>query len=457
MSEDPEPSAAADPLAHALSQWQSARDAFGARHETTLAALLEVASARWSTGDSLGAVHDGAEVVAARRETLGDEHPYTLAVAALVAIWRYHRGDESAVEELRQLVPVMTRVLGPEQGDTLWATHTLATAEDAGADPAQRLLRWVQLCGAETRVFGPRHELTLAAAYGVALARSALGDPFGASTDALIVVGYRRRLLGEHHPHTLAAQLSRLAWLGEAEGANAHTLKEFDDLIVDLQNTLGHDHEHSLLARYNRARFTPEDADEIERISEWEVLTEDLERVLGHEHPVTIDADQRRTAARAEWEDSLNETRNIAFDLYIDAEAEDRDIEFAPGREWMDTGNLDDDAVGKVAEDADEQRSERADLMEHAIEVKKALARSAREVGNDALETLQWKYYLAWWLWHGHEFDSAAVRTRKLIDDCVRLLDEDDPLTGAARALEDYIANREWGGLTPFWDGGALV
>ncbi|WP_232003563.1 hypothetical protein [Mycobacterium sp. 1465703.0] len=150
MCEDPEPepSAAADRLAHALTQWQSAREAFGARHETTLAALLEVASARWNAGDSLGAVHDGAEVVAARQEKLGDEHPYTLAAAGLVTIWRYHRGDENAVEELRQLVPVMTRVLGPEQADTLWATHTLATAEDADADPAQRLLRWVQLCGA---------------------------------------------------------------------------------------------------------------------------------------------------------------------------------------------------------------------------------------------------------------------------------------------------------------------
>lgn len=458
MSDGPDqPADAADPVARADTEWRSALATFGPHHESTLTALLALASARWTAGDSLGAVHDAGQVVAVRRETLGDEHPSTLGVAGLVAIWRYHRGDEGSVDELRELVPVMTRVLGAEQADTLWVTHTLAAAEDAGGDPAARLLRWVQLCGAETRVFGPRNELTLAAAFGVAQARHDLGDPFGASTDALIVVGYRRRLLGEHHPHTLAAQLSRLTWLGEAEGINDHTLNEFDELIVALQNTLGHDHEHTLIARYNRAVWTPETADEVERVSEWEVLAEDLARVLGEQHPVTVEAAQRLGAARAEWEDSVNETRNIAFDLFVDAESEDREIDVMPGRDWMDPGNLDDDAVAKVAEDADEQRSERVDLMEHAVEVKRALARCARTLGNDHIETLQWRYYLAWWLWNGHEFDPAAARTRKLIDDGGRVLGEDHPLIDATRTLDHHITNRVWGGLSPFWDGSALV
>lgn len=446
-----------DPVAQAITNWQSAHDAWGPNHESTLDALLALASARWGAGDSLGAVRDAAMVLAGRRETLGAEHPSTLSVAGLVGIWRFVRGDTGALEELRELVPVMTRVLGAEHPDTLWATHTLATAVDGSDDPAGRLVRWVQLCGAETRVFGPRHELTLSAAYGVAVARHALGDPFGASTDALVVVGYRRRLLGDHHPDTLAAQLSRLSWLCEAQGCNDHTLKEFDALIVDLQNAVGHDHENTLAARYNRARWTPDTSNEIERISEWEVIAEDLARVLGEQHPVTVAAVQALAAARAEWEDSLNEIRNIAFDLYVDAESEDRDIDVMPGRDWMNPGNLDEDAQDKVAEDADEQRSERADLMEHTIAVKMALARTARTRGNDDIETLQWRYYLAWWLWQGHEFDAAGPRAQKLIDDCVRLLGDGHPLTGAARVLQERITNREWGGLSPFWDGSASV
>lgn len=409
MSEDPEPSAAAaDPLAQAITQWQSAQTQFGERHATTLAALLEVASARWNAGDSLGAVHDCAEALAARRDTLGDQHPDTLAAAGQLAIWRYHRGDPSAVEELRELVPVMTAVLGAEQANTLWATHTLAVAEDGAGDPASRLVRWVQLCRAETRVLGPRHELTLSAAYAAALARHQLGDPFGASNDALIVVGRRRLLLGDNHADTLAAQLSRLTWLAEAQGINTHTLDKFDELIVDMQNALGHDHLYTALARYNRAFWTPDADNGIERISEWEVLAEDLVRVLGEEHAVTIDTLRRCEAGRAEWEADLNDFRGIAFDLLIDVESEQRDVELEPDRDWMATGNLDDDAQGKVADDADEQRGERADLMEHTVALKKALNRSARTLGCDHLETLQWRYYLAWWLWNGHEFDPAA-------------------------------------------------
>lgn len=458
MPEEPEQTgAAADPLTAAITAWQSAHATLGPHHESTLTALLAVASARWGGGDSLGAVHDAGDVWAARRDLLGDEHPDTLVVAGLVAMWRYHRGDEGAVGELRELVPVMARVLGAEQADTLWATHTVATAEEAGDDPARRLLRWVQLAAAETRVFGARHELTLSALYGVALARHDLGDVFGASTDALIVVGYRRRLLGEHHPHTLAAQLSRLTWMGEAGAVNDHTLNEFDDLIVALQNTLGHDHEQALLARYYRALWTPDTANEIERISQWEVLAEDLERTLGEQHPVSVDAAQRLAVARAEWEVDLDDFRGLALDLLIDLESEHRDVELEPGRGYMQPGNLDDDAQDKVAEDADEQRSERADLMEHTIEVKKALGRSARALGNEHLDVLQWRYYLAWWLWNGHEFDAAGQQTQKLIDDCVRLLGEDHALTGATRALDSHITNRVWGGILPFWDGGALV
>lgn len=456
MSDAPDQSAD-DLVAQAIINWQSTHDEWGPNHELTLTALLALASARWSAGDSLGAVRDADIVLAGRRETLGAEHPSTLPVAGLVGIWHYVRGDAGALEELRELVPVMIRVLGAEHPDTLWAAHTLAAGLDGSDDPAGRLVRWVQLCGAETRAFGPRHELTLSAAYGVAVARHALGDPFGASADALVVVGYRRRLLGEHHPDTLAAQLSRLSWMCEAQGCNDHTLKEFDELIVALQNAVGHDHEHTLVARYNRARWTPETFNEIERISEWEVIAEDLARVFGEQHPVSLGAVQALAAARAEWEDSLNEIRNIAFDLYVDAESEDRGIDVMPGRDWMNPGNLDEDAQDKVAEDADEQRSERADLMEHATAVKKALAVTARTRGNDDIGTLQWRYYLAWWLWQGHEFDPAGQRARKLIDDCVRLLGDDHPLTGATRALEHHITNREWAGLSPFWDGSASI
>ncbi len=109
---------APDPLADALHEWESAQTASGPRHESTLAALLVLASARRSSGDGAGAIRDAREVRDGRRDVLGAEHPDTLAAAWLVTAWRHELGETGTVEELGELVPVMTRVLGAEHPDT---------------------------------------------------------------------------------------------------------------------------------------------------------------------------------------------------------------------------------------------------------------------------------------------------------------------------------------------------
>lgn len=456
MPEDQYP--AVDPVAAAARHWQSAHATLGPQHESTLAALLALAEARQNAGDTLGAVGDAGAVLDVRRDVLGPEHPDTLAVAGAVARWRFLLGDIGAVDQLRELVPAMVRVLGAEHPDTLRASHVVAYAEYPDEDAGTRLARWVWLCGAETRAFGVEHEVTLSAAYMVAQARYDLGDPFGASSDAVAVVMYRRQLLGEHHPETLATELARLAWLGEATGATSFVLKSLNKLITAAENALGHDNEITLRARYVLALWAPKTAGtEVDCISEWEVLAEDMVRGLGEAHPLSVAAREQRSAARAEWEQNLNEVRDLAFHLYVDMESEERDIDQPPTRGWLDTGNLDEDTVEKVTEDADEQRSERAELMENVVAAKRSLSRSARTAGNDAYETLLWRYYLAWLFWEGHEFEAAGQRTRRLIDDCVRLLGGDHELTEASRTMLQFIDTHTWTGLPLFWDGSAMV
>ncbi|OBG67154.1 hypothetical protein A9X05_07610 [Mycobacterium sp. E3298] len=455
MSENLE---AVDPVTAAVQKWQSVHAALGPQHESTLAARLALAEARQNAGDTLGAVGDAGAVLDTRREVLGSEHPDTLAVAGAVARWRFLLGDIGAVDQLRELIPAMVGVLGAEHPDTLRASHVVAYVEYPHEDAATRLVRWVRLCGAETRVFGVEHEVTLSAAYMVAQARYDLGDPFGASSDAVPVVTYRRQLLGAHHPETLAAQLARLGWLGEATGPTSFVLKSLNELITTAENALGHDDEITLRARYVRALLTPKTSGtEVDCISEWDLLAEDLTRGLGEAHPLSVGAREQRSAAYAEWEQDLNEVRDLAFHLFVDVESEERDIDQPPGRDWLDTGDLDEDAVEKVTEDADDQRAERAALMENVVAAKKALSRSARAAGNDAYETLLWRYFLAWRFWEGHEFEAAGERTRRLIDDCARLLGDDHELTEASRTMLHFIDTRTWSGLPLFWDGSAMV
>lgn len=407
----------------------------------SLNALLAVAAARQNAGDLRGALRNAIEVHEARRTTLGNDHPDTLAVAWLVVSWRYELGEAGAVEAIRDLLPTMRRVLGPEHRDTLWAQHTLAAIDDSATDPADRLLRWVHLCGADTRAFGARHPLTLAAAYGAALARRDLGDPYGASMEALVVHQHRVRLLGELHPETLAARLAQVSWHGEAMGVTAKTLTDLDDLIPVLEKVLGHDDPTTLTARYTRALWTPESADNtMERISEWEVLAEDLARGRGDADPLTLSALDKRAAARTEWQDRLEATRDIAYSLEFQEQSDDPHCPDA-------------EAESRAADAADEEESEQVHFFECVLTAKKALSQCARSAGNDAHQTLLWRYYLAWCLWAGHEFGSAGQRARRLVKDSTTIVGEDHPLTEAARNLLSFSDTQAWTGLSPFWDG----
>lgn len=404
-----------------------------------LNALLAEAAARQTAGDLREALRNAIEVLEARRTILGDDHPDTLAVAWLVVSWRHALGEARAVEDLRDLLPTMARVLGTEHHDTLWARHTLAAIDDSTTDPADRLLRWVRLCGADTRAFGARHPLTLAAAYGAALARRDLGDPYGASMEALVVYRHRLRLLGEHHPDTLAARLAQLSWHGEATGVTANTLDDLDALVPVLEKALGHDHPTTLAARYTRALWTPESADnQMDRISEWEILAEDLACARGDADPLTLSALGNRDAARVEWQGVLEVTRDIAYSLTLEEQSGGSDSA---------------DAETRAADVADEEETDRAHFFESVLTAKRALSQCARDAGNDAYQTLLWRYYLAWCLWAGHEFGSAGQRARRLVEDSTVMVGEDHPLTDAARDLLSFIDVQAWTGLSPFWDG----
>lgn len=448
MSDDAQ---SGDPVAAAQQHWQALCAERGEQDLDTLNALLTLSAARMTGGDPDNAIDGATQVLDARRAALGEQHPDTLTVAGLQTNWRYHRGDPGADEELRQLMPALTEILGAEHETTLWTRHTLAAAADAIETPAQRLQTWVELCGAETRRFGVKHELTLSALYGAAQARRELGDPFGASIDAMAVHSYRASLLGEHHPDTLIAWLGKCIWKGESLGITAHLLGEFDKLIPILQNVLGYDHRNTMLARYMRAAWTPGSADVVERVSEWEVLTEDLERAYGSDDHLSVQAREARDAGRVNWQNQLREIRDMAFDIGVDFEAERRDLNLDADRPWADPGDLDEEGVEEAEDFASEQESEMRDLMRAMVVGKRGFGDAVRSFGTDSEPALLWRYWMAWRLWSTAQFKPAAVRVRALLSDSGRVLGEGHPLTAASAGLAGFIEQQYRGGLSPYW------
>lgn len=408
--------------------------------------LYEAAAASAAAGDFESALRYGAQILTAHTEALGERHPDTLAIAALIPSWRLGAGDISgALDAAREVVPAATEVLGADHPSTVSARHILACSDpELGLNPAEALPVWVALYGDEQRVFGTEHHSTLGARHQIGELRRQLGDRIGARDELTATALGMRQTLGDHHPDSVAVQLAAAICVGEA-GDIAAAVSEFDRLIPVLTSVLGYDHQHTLLARHTRALWLPPaESQVLDRVSDWEVLVDDEVRALGEQHDLTVAGRQMLAEQRIAWQETLDTQDEVSTELLIEFEIEDRDLDFNPERPWGDFGTLDEDGRDSVAEHAEEIRAELEDMMNAVVDAKKSVGQAIRESGTASRTCLSRRYELAHTLWRGHEFDSARAWTEPLIAECSTLLGDDDPLTQAARSLLGVIQERRW-------------
>ncbi|OBK39776.1 hypothetical protein A5658_23705 [Mycobacterium sp. 1245111.1] len=409
-------------------------------------ALYEAATTSATAGDFTDALRYGTQSLTAYTEAFGDRHPDTLAVAALIPSWRLGTGDVSgALSAAREIVPAATEVLGVDHPGTVAARHVLACCDaEFNLNPAEALPVWVALYADEQRVFGADDHSTLGARHQIGELRRQLGDRIGARDELVATALAMRQTLGDHHPDSLAVQLAAAICVGEA-GDMASAVSEFDRLIPALSAVMGHDHQHTFLARHTRALWLPSSYGWIlDRVSDWEVLVDDEVRVLGEQHHLTVAGRQTLAEQRLDWEEALDTQDDVSHELLIEFEMEDRDLEFDPERPWGDPGSLDEDGKDNVAEQTADLRAALEGSMNAVVDAKKALWQAIREAGTASRTYLSRRYELAHALWRGHEFDSARAWVEPLITECSSLLGDDDPLTHAAHSLLTAILERRW-------------
>jgi tetratricopeptide (TPR) repeat protein len=201
-------------LPHVLAVTDPTQDARGAHSDTVQVAwLLDHAAtylhARGEPQPAHALFHRAHQL---RRDSLGEDHPDTLASANnLAAVLR-------ALGEYRQ-------------------THTLD--EDALTHRRQ--------------ILGEDHPSTLTSASNLARDLYALGEYRQARTLDEDILTRCRRILGEDHPDTLASANNLAAVLRElGEYRQAHTLDE--DTLTRCRRVLGEDHPHTLASASNLAR-----------------------------------------------------------------------------------------------------------------------------------------------------------------------------------------------------------
>jgi len=144
--------------------------------------------------------------LARQRDTLGSDHPDTLATRFRLAQEMAARGDHAgAEEEFRGLLTELRRRLGPDHPDTLATWFSIAQEMAARGDHARAEKEFRYVLPHLRRKVGQDHPITLVAWFSIAQQMAARGDHARAEKEFRYMLPHLRRKLGPDHPHTLAA------------------------------------------------------------------------------------------------------------------------------------------------------------------------------------------------------------------------------------------------------------
>ena len=141
----------------------------------------QVARYLGASGSYAAALAVQQQVLHAREEIRGAEHPDTLTACADLARWTGRAGDPAgARDQFAALVPVIERVLGAGYSGTFSARSNLAYWTGRAGDPAGARDQFAALVPVIERVLGAEHPGTLTARSNLARWTGAAGDAAGA-------------------------------------------------------------------------------------------------------------------------------------------------------------------------------------------------------------------------------------------------------------------------------------
>jgi len=194
-------------------------------------------------------------LLAAQRESLGDDHSDTLLTRQQIAFCVGVGGDRStAVELYRAVLGDQERVLGPDHPDTLTSRHQVAYCTGETGDPDAALDLFRRVAADRERVLGPDHPRTLNSRYQVAYYAAETGDPDAALDLFRQVAADYERVLGPDHPNTLVSRHIVAYYTGE-NGDPGAGLRIAEDVVERAEATDGVSERFLAAARWLRGRL----------------------------------------------------------------------------------------------------------------------------------------------------------------------------------------------------------
>ncbi len=254
-------------------------------------------------------------VIEIRTRVLGPENPDTLASRhRLVYVLNEEEKHAEAEAEARQVVELREKILGFEHPDTLLSRYNLASAlyHEGKYVEAERLYREVSRL--DNSVIGPEHPRTLAARIGLANTLNDQGKYQEAISIYHDVIKLDEKVYGREHPVTLNDEMD-LATVLQANGQYLAAEAEYRMVIQLQEKVIGPEHAYTLNTRNNLAELLDDEGKYAEAEAECRRIIALEEKVLGSEHRLTLNSranlaiavlgQGRIEEARAQIEDAM--------------------------------------------------------------------------------------------------------------------------------------------------------
>ena len=250
-----------------------------------------------------------------------EAHAYAIVAGGILGRAWHALGElERAEVQLRRVVELCRRTLGPENDETLHALNNLALVlTDRGAwEEAESIDR--QVLAARRRQLGDAHPLTLTVMTNLAIVLYERGAWEEAESYYRPALAERRRVLGEEHPLTLRLARNLGALLME-RGENDEAEALFRATLAAQTQTLGPEHVDTLNTQGNLALLLCNTRQLTEAETLARAALERSTRALGPEHPDTLwamntlalilDAADARDEAEQLYERTLDLRRRV--------------------------------------------------------------------------------------------------------------------------------------------------
>jgi tetratricopeptide (TPR) repeat protein len=229
-------------------------------------------------------------VIEARTRVLGPEDPDTLDSRhrLIYALSRQSKYAD-AEAEARGVLKLREKVLGPDNPDTAVSRYNLAEplVEQGKYAEAETLYR--DVIRLEEKVLGPEHPRTLAARVGLATVLSSEGKNTEAEPLYREIIRLDQKVYGAEHPYTLNDR-QNLATALQADGKYAEAEEQYRDVIKIDTKLVGPEHPDTLICRNNFAEMLDDQGKYAEAEVECRQILEAAIKVAGPEDQLTLDS-----------------------------------------------------------------------------------------------------------------------------------------------------------------------